>query len=256
MNLDINKPSTQCCVYCGKNYKSKTNLNKHLILCELLYNSKNRKSKEDEIEIPSQRKLYMMLLELGNKFKNLEEKVDEINKWVVKKKKKINIIEWLNTNLTPIIKFNQLFEKILINDKDIEYLFENSFLDTLNSIFSKCIYELSENEKPIFAFIQKPNTFYIYENEDVKWVELTKEILIKFLNKIYMKFNRIFCDWKKNRETEIRMDDNLSIRCDKTTIKLMDISFKQESTLSKVKTMMYTQMKTDMKAIVEYEFEF
>lgn len=254
--LNINKQSSQCCVYCGKAYKTKTNLNKHIILCELYHNSKNRKSKDDEIEVPSQRKLYLMLLELGNKYNKLEEKVDEINKWVIKKKKKINIIEWLNNNIKPEIKFSQLFERIIIDDTDIDYLFENSFIDTLENIFSKYIYNLSENQNPIFAFIQKPNTFYVYENEEIKWVELNKETLIKFLNKVYMKINRLFYNYKINRMSEIKSDDKLSIKYDRTTIKLMDIDFKQDSTLSKIKTLMYTRMKSDMKAIVEYEFEF
>ena len=134
--LNLNKSSSQCCVYCGKNYKNKTSLNKHRILCELYYNSKNRKLKEDEIEVPSQRKLYLMLLEFADKFNNLEEKVNEINKLVIKDKKKINIIKWLNDNMRPQINFNQLFERIIINDTDdVDYLFENSFIDTLNNIF-------------------------------------------------------------------------------------------------------------------------
>ena len=57
--------------------------------------------------------LYQIILELGNKFNKLEEKVDELNKWVVKTKKKINIIEWLNNNIKPEIKFDFLIEKIL-----------------------------------------------------------------------------------------------------------------------------------------------
>ena len=36
----------------------------------------------------------------------------------------------------------------------------------------------------------------------------------------------------------------------------MDISVKHDSTLSKIKTMMYTRIKTEIKAIIEYEFEF
>ena len=255
--LNLNKPSSQCCVYCGKNYKNKTNLNKHRILCELYYNSKNRKLKEDEIEVPSQRKLYLMLLEFADKFNNLEEKVNEINKLVIKHKKKINIIKWLNDNMRPQINFNQLFERIIINDTDdVDYLFENSFIDTLNNIFSKYIYNLLQNEKPILAFIEKSNTFYVYENEEIKWVELSKENLIKFLNKIYMKIQRMFYNWKKNKQTEIKANDKLSLKCEKTTIKIMDISFKNDSTLSKIKTIMYTRLKIEMKAIIEYEFEF
>jgi tRNA(Ser,Leu) C12 N-acetylase TAN1 len=99
-------------------------------LCRVLLNkSKNSVTieNEEDNDIPSQKKIYQILLELGSKFNKLEEKVDELNKWVVKKKKKINVIEWLNTNVIPEIKFDNLIEKIVINQDDVKYLFENTF---------------------------------------------------------------------------------------------------------------------------------
>jgi len=250
------KQPAQCCVHCGKSYKKRTNLDKHVILCELLNKTKKKMVINDEEDIPSQRKLYEILLELGNKFNRLEEKVDELNKWVVKKKKKINVIDWLNTNITPEIKFDSLVEKIVMSDDDIKYLFENSFTDTLNHIFSRNIYNLSESEYPIFAFVQKANIFYIYENEEAGWVELSREFLIKFLNKVHMKLLRVLIQHKKDNVDKIRDDEGFSILCDKTTFKLMNVDFRQESILGKIRANMYSRMKTDMKALVEYEFEF
>ena len=250
------KQPAQCCVHCGKSYKKRTNLDKHVILCELLNKTKKNMVINDEEDIPSQRKLYEILLELGNKFNRLEEKVDELNKWVVKKKKKINVIDWLNTNITPEIKFDSLVEKIVMSDDDIKYLFENSFTDTLNHIFSRNIYNLSESEYPIFTFVQKANIFYIYENEEAGWVELSREFLIKFLNKVHMKLLRVFIQHKKDNVDKIRDDEGFSILCDKTTFKLMNVDFRQESILGKIRANMYSRMKTDMKALVEYEFEF
>ena len=42
----------------------------------------------------------------------------------------------------------------------------------------------------------------------------------------------------------------------KAKIKLMGIEFKHEQTLSKIKSNIYNKLKKDMKALVEYEFEF
>ena len=249
------KQPAQCCVYCGKSYKKKSSLEKHVNLCELLNKSKSKCLIEDE-DIPSQRKIYEILLELGSKFNRLEEKVDELNQWVIKKKKKINMIEWLNTNLTPEIKFEHLIEKIIIKEDDVKYLFEHSFADTLNHVFSRSIYNLSENEYPIHAFVQKTNTFYVYENKEDGWIELTKDNLIKFLNKVHMKLFRAFRQYKTDNATKIQEDESFSVLCDKTCKKLMDVDFRQETILGKIKGNMYSRMKTDMKALVEYEFEF
>lgn len=251
------KQPAKCCIYCGKSYVKKTSLDKHTIICELLNDSKNLKyNLEEENDIPSQKKMYQILLELGNKFNRLEEKVDELNKWVIKKKKKINVIEWLNTNIKPEIKFENLIEKIIITDDDVKYLFDNSFFDTLNNIFSRNIYNITENEYPIFAFIQKPNVFYIYDDEQLGWTELNKDKFIRFLNRVHMKLLRVYGEHKKENKDKIRDDESFSVLCDKTTVKMMNIDFRQDIVLSKVRSNMYLKMKSDMKALVEYEFEF
>jgi len=250
------KQPAKCCTYCGKSYIKKTSLDRHVILCELINNSKRSTTVEDEDDVPSQRKMYQMILELSNKLNKLDEKVDELNKWVIKKKKKINVIEWLNNNISPEIVFENLIEKIIIEKEDINYLFQHTFSDTINDIFTRNIYNKSETEYPIFAFVQKSNIFYIYENIETKWVELNREKLIKFLNRVHTKLYRIYLENKKENKDKIENDENLSLLYDKTTCKLMNINFNEEATLGKIRANMYARMKTDMKAIVEYDFEF
>jgi len=254
------KQPAQCCIHCGKSYKKRINLDNHVIICELLHNRRNTSLviEDEEENLPSQRKLFHMLIELGQKYSKLEEKVEELNKWVIKKKKKIKILEWLNDNYTPNILFDSLIDKISVNEDDIKNLFENPFNDVLNDIFSRTIYNFNEEENPMFAFVQKSNVFYVYELVDNKktWVELSKEKLIKFLNKVHTKVLKAFCDFKKENIAEIRASDNYSIKCDKTMVKIMSVEFKQESILSKVRSMIFAKMKTDVKAVVEFEFEF
>jgi uncharacterized protein YeeX (DUF496 family) len=262
MNIIPNKikQPAQCCVHCGKTYKKRENLNKHVDLCELLHKSKKVGALiiEDDEPLPSQRKMYQMLLDLGEKYNRLEEKMEEMNKWVAKKKKKINVLEWLNTNVTPNITFDVVIDKITVLEEDVNYLLHNSFYDVLNEVFSRSIYNFNETENPIFTFTQKQNVFYIYDIVDDKkvWIELTRERLIKFLNKVHMKIFKAFCDWKQTKKDEIRTNDAFSIMCDKTSLKILNVEFKQEQCLAKARSTMYTRMKTDMKALVEYDFEF
>ena len=255
MNIKLNAPNISC-KYCGKGYSKKSNFERHISLCELLFDCKNNKNVDDEEQdIPSQRKMYKMLLELGNKYSKLNEKMEDMNKWVVKKKKKVNVIEWLNEHNKSEIKFDNLIEKIIVNKEDVTYLFNNSFYDTLNNIFSRNIYQ-TETEYPIISFIQKNNVFYVYENEEVKWVELSREKIMRFLNRVHTKLLRVYIEWKKENSKQIEEDEKLSIQCDKTTVKMMAIDFNQESILSKVKSNMYSRMKKDMKGLIEYEFDF
>ena len=253
------KQPAHCCIYCGKTYKLRTNVDKHMTLCELVYKSKKIGSIiEEDDDVPSVKKMYKMLLELGKKYNALEEKVEEINKFVVKKKK-INVLEWLNTNMRSTSSFEKLHETITVTDENIIYLLNNSVNDTFNELFNASIYNICEKEYPIFAFAQKMNTFYIYDknNEmEMEWQELSREKLIKFLNKVHLNLAKCFNEWKKKQLDEINGNDRFAIICDKTLVKLMSVDFKQEATLGKIRSSMYSRMKTDMKALIEYEFEF
>jgi uncharacterized protein YeeX (DUF496 family) len=251
------KQPAQCCMHCGKSYIKRVNLNKHLVVCELLQISK-KKSKiviEEDEPMPCQRKMFEMLIELGQKYSRLEEKVEEMNKWIVKKKKKINVLDWLNANIKPNISFDSIIDKIIIDESDVKILLENSFYDVLNEVFSRTIYNFSETENPIFAFVQKQNVFYIYDKDNV-WIELSRERLIKFLNKVHTKIFKQFYEWKKSKASDIKSDDRLATLCDKTLVKITSVEFNQDSILSKIRSNMFSRMKTDMKALVEYEFEF
>ena len=266
----IKQPSL-CCVNCGKSYKKRVNLDKHLVICELLQISKTRKKsnsntntkllllEEDEEEpLPSQRKLFQMLIELGEKYTRLEEKLDELNKWVVRKKKKINVLEWLNANNRPNSVFDKIIDTITITEEDIQKLFKNSFYDVINDIFSRTIYNADKKEASIVAFAQKQNVFYIYDNNNNStgcWIELSKERLTKFLIQVHIKVLKAFYDFKNAKKCDNKLDAAFSLLCDKTIVKLMSIEFNQENIFSKARNAMYSKMKTDITNLVEYEME-
>jgi hypothetical protein len=265
-----------CCVYCGKGYKSRTGYEKHAILCELIDRTKKKKKlrilDDDDEVMPSNRQMYHMLLELSQKYSTLEKKMEEMSKFVVKQKKKVNILEWLNNNLTPAFVFDELPSKITTTTQTIELLLNNTFHDILNDMFESNIYkndELCSNNindvYPLFSLTQKSNTFYYYtfiqeppqgiNQQKHEWRELTKDKLVWFLNIIHMKITKLFTEWKKIHRQEISENDSKSTICDKATIKLMSQEFKEDKYYTKVKSLLYNKMKCDMKTLIEYEFE-
>jgi hypothetical protein len=253
------------CNYCSKDYKTRNRLEKHVVLCEIKYKINNKKKlvidDDDDETIPSQKRLYQMLLELGEKYFHLEEKVNEMNKLVSKKKKKINVLDWLNMNIKPEITFDKFYENISVVQTDIDYIFNNSSIDTFDEIFSKTIYINinDENYYPIVTFEQKSGLFYIYDkiNEnEACWFELKRETFITFLNKIHKKLFKQLLEWKKNNIQKITNDDKYAIEYDKSMVKLMGTDFNKDATFNKIKGLMYNKMKIDMKNMVEYEFEF
>jgi hypothetical protein len=239
------KQSPTCCVICGKSYKTRTRLEKHLLLCELLKRSKNSSAiEEDETDIPSQRKMYSILLELGYKYNKMEQKVEQLNKLLIKQKSKINVIDWLTNNIIPNLSIQHFHEHVFIIETDVEFLFNNSFYATLNGIFMR----ITENNWPLCGFIQKNNVLYSYD--DNRWQELNEDILYKFLNKIQMKISIKMLEWKKINNQNIKSNDTLATNYDKALVKLMEVDFSKETVINKIKNMIFLLVKKS------YDLEF
>ena len=251
------------CGHCGKKYTRKSAFEKHVLLCEVFNKSKREKKLEEEEEmkeLPSQKQLYKIIEELAFKYQKMEDKMFEMQKWVQKNKKKINIIEWLNSNTQqPRIKFNELANTFTITDKYIEDLIENNFMNTITKLFQDNLnYKSTEetNETPtIYCFVQKMNTFYILDDTQT-WRELDRTDLIKFFNIVHHKLTTCLRQWKIKHEDKINNNDKWCEIYNKTIIKLMSISFKDENTFNKVRTILYNHLKIDLKNLIEYEFVF
>jgi hypothetical protein len=148
---------------------------------------------------------------------------------------------------------------------------KNTFFDTMNHILSKTLFVMKDeyNSVPIFAFSQKVNTLYSFQrfvvdevdnevdNEDSNgWKEISREMLIKWFNRLHIHFLKVFTSWKKERIGKGGNNDAFEMNCDKSLMKLMSVDFNVESSFSKMKSIVFNGLKTDMKALIEYEFEF
>lgn len=262
------KKSKSSCIYCSKQYTNKTSLEKHMLLCCILYKSKRQlKIEEEETEdLPSHNKLCFIVQELTLKIKKLEEKLEIQEKFITKTKKKINVLEWLNNNIIPSDDINTFItNKISVKEDEILFMMNNTFHDTLDKIFAENFDNDSSNSNsnvnPIFCFIQNSNKFYIYSNTNNTintnaWSELTKQECIKIFNIIYSKIFKKLMEWKNANEEQINKSEQLDNLYLKTMGKLMSIDFKNETILSKAKSSLFNKIKTDMKNIIEYEFDF
>lgn len=249
------------CTYCGKNYKTRTNLHKHQVLCETLARAKKKQNSNNDEElllpVPSTKQMYKIILDLSLKCNRLEEKIEEMQKWVIQKRKKINILEWLNENYIPCTNLESWIQTIEILKEETELIFQNSFLDVLGEIGDRIFYKTQQTELqvvPIFAFNQKPNTLYVFQ--DNQWSECSKQQITKILINIHFKYTKTFIEWKRQNDDKINSSDSLCDICNKANIKLMGIQFKHEQTYHRGKSIIYNKIKTDIKSLIEYEFEF
>lgn len=259
---NTNKINQSClsCVYCGKGYKTRSTMDKHLVLCEIMYKSKKSHSQITDVEqvvLPNQKQMYDIILELTLKCNKLEEKVDRFARWVENKKKKINVIEWLNFNFKPTFLFNELADKITFTDVDRDGLHSNGFLTTFSELIKNVFIE-NGNQLPLFCTEQKTNKMYIYnkslDNDNALWMQLDNEKMLAFVDKIYMKAVKSLTDWRKELErTNQYNNDNTDIY-NKTLAKLLNLNFNHNATRNKIKSIIYNNMKVDVNTMIEFEF--
>jgi len=258
------KQSAMCCIYCGKSYKVRLNLEKHLILCEITHKSKrpvstsNNNPYDDDNDDSlqqniSSKKLYQIVMQLALKCNRLENKVADLSQYVTKKIQKIDVIDYLNnrtnsTNSSTTLLFENITEIITIEQSDIEFLFHNSFMETVNLILSRSIYNRTGSLDfmlPIAAFTQKTNTIYVYtknEEQNVCWSIVTREKFIRFLNIMQFKISKALSEWRKKNSQLLNDSDRQCIIYDKTFSKLMEPEFKIEKIYIKFYNNIYNKL--------------
>ena len=233
---------------------------------------------EADTYIPSNKDLYQVVFELVKKYELLEKKVENINKYVIKEKKKINILEWLNNNHIPNNTADSMMEEIgsdenISNVSNVSHLIigdnKPKLSDIVCTILSNklsCIDSNDGNLMPIVSFSQNQNTIYIFnevknntsssQSQEKKWLELSKEKLSTYLVSIHMYIVKQMSKWKQDNKTRLENDTNLRDAYDKAFVKVMGFNSKSELYYSKAKTIMHGKVKKDIKAFIEYEFEF
>lgn len=251
-----------CCNACNKNYTKKSSLDKHKILCDFKYKTKREREIEYEElgDMPNHVQLVKIVQELTFKLIKMEEKMEEMQKWVEKKKKKLNVILWLNSNIIPTVGFlewiNTLF---VVTPEHFESLMENTLFHTIQEVFE---YNLSKKDDfiyPIRCFVEKTGIFYIGEkNPDgtAQWKQIELSDMVLILKIFHNRMIRELTKWKLDNQYKFNDSSKISDIFNKAVIKLMNLTFTQDANLSRIKNGLYNYLKSDLKSMIEYDFEF
>ena len=251
-----------CCAVCNKQYTRKSSLDKHIILCD--FKMKTRREHQIETEelgdVPTHFQLVKIVQELALKMIKMEERIEQMQKWVEKKKRKLNVVMWLNNNVNPTIGFLEWVNTCLVvNQEHFENLMENTIFNTIQKIFEDNLSEKTDFVYPISCFSQKPGVFYICDKKEdytVEWRQLVLTDMVLILKIVQNAMIKELTKWKADNQHKFDDNNKISILFNKAVIKLMNMSFSQDSNLSRIKNELYNYLKTDLKSVVEFDFEF
>ncbi len=243
--------NSYCCNICNKKYTRKISLDKHKILCEFKLKTKNeiKVETEEAADIPNHLQLVKIVQELSLKLYKMEEKMEEMQQWVDKKKKQLNILENLNAlPEKPIHTFKQwLTNSITIMQTDVENLMVNSLNYTFNKIFEREINTETNYNYPIKSFIEKQSMIYIYdldeEKGETKWKQMNSNDFILLLKTMQMNLISALSKWKTDNKGQFDESDKIAELFNKAIIKLMNLSFTQDAMYSKIRSGLYNYLK-------------
>lgn len=259
---ELSSSSKYSCVVCNKHYTKKSSLDKHKILCDFkLKTQRELQIEEEELnDTPTHLQLVKIVQELTLKMIKMEEKMTEMQKWVDKKKQKLNIIVWLNAGVVPTIGFLEWVKlTFIVKPEHFENLMVNSLFHTIQQVFEFNLCEKSDFIYPIKCFVQKKSVFYICEKKEdgtPEWRQLILADMVLLLKTLQSRMIREVSKWKTENQYKFDENDKISELFNKTVIKLMNISFTQDATLSRIKNGLFNYLKMDLNKIVDYEFEF
>ena len=262
MLQEIESHSKYCCIVCNKQYTRKSSLDKHKILCDFKIKSKREHQIDFEElgDLPNHLQLVKIVQELTLKMIKMEEKMEHMQKWVDKKKRKLNVIVWLNTNIVPTIGFLEWINTSFnVMPEHFENLIENTLFHTIQQVFEYNLCEKSEFVYPIRCFVEKPGIFYISEKKEdgtAEWRQLQLADMILILKTFQNRMIKELSKWKMENQYKFDDNDKIAELFNKAIIKLMNISFTQDSSLTRIKNGLYNYLKTDLKSMIEYDFEF
>ena len=251
--MSIKYASKYTCELCGRSYTRKPYYERHVLCCKVLQkSSRERQLENEELEdTPTIRELYVMMQEFGKKFEEISEKVDHLTKYVETKKKKLSIVEWLNTNIICDISFQEWLENIEFTEEYLNYVFQTNLIDGIGYIFQDMIAKYEECALPMRAFDQKDLTFFIYT--DKTWVMMSKTVYENMIYYIKKKLLGLFKMWQDKHEAQLKTDSFSSIYMQNVN-KLMGGKIPQEKQYLQIKNKLYKHLKSDLKTIIQFDF--
>jgi len=249
------------CNYCSRNYRIKTNYDKHVGFCSFINKSKKEQTDIlDSLEdIPNPNEMFLFMKELALRVDKLEKENAMLKNAISKEKRKINVLEWLNekSGIRPDKTFSEW-----IMDAPIQIIMTSVFENDLVYGILRCFEKRVENQViPIYACSNKPNTFYIYsdkneENGDKKyeWVLLSTDLFHKWVDFISQRFLGSFESWVNENKEAIENNEQMNQKYLQYFQKMLGGKLSNEARNNRVRQGVFAKIKHDMRGIVEYEF--
>ena len=245
------------CPMCKKSYTRKGSLEKHKVLCEFKSKSKLdlQVADEEASDKPTYDQLVKIVQELSIKYVKMEEKVNEMQQYIDRKRQKMDVVAWLNDHIKPTVGFLE-WVNVIVTAEPSHFLYllrpDTNIFEAIHEVFA---YNFLKRDFvcPLKCFAQKNGIFYICEpavNGSCSWRELVLADFVMLLKRVQKQLLRELTEWQKDNRQQVRDNDRVSDQFNKAVIKLMNITFVQDANMSRIKTGLFHYLKEDLDNLV------
>ena len=255
---NISSSCLYSCPTCKKPYTRKGSLEKHKVLCE--FKSKSKLDLQVEVEEapdkPTYDQLVKIVQELSIKYVKMEEKMTEMQQYIDRKKKKVDVIAWLNAHVSPTTGYLE-WVNIVVTVEPSHFLYlmkpDTNIFETIHEVF---VYNLLKRDFicPFTCFAQKNGVFYICEpladGSSFSWKELVLADFVMLLKRVQKQMIGELSEWRKANQKLFYENDKVSDQFNKAVIKLMNITFVQDASMSRIKNGLFHYLKKDLDCLV------
>ena len=232
------------CPYCSKAFGRISSLQSHSAFCAIQHQGKYAaKNSMDELDIPPIRDMYIVLQRLVMDNEKLREKIEQLEKYANRERKKICLIDWLNEHKQPRIGFTEWIKNTVVTQNDFEHILDRNIINIITDIVTNNISE----SMPVCSFDQKLNTIFIYEKG---WRIVEKNEFYRFIDIIIRKLTTLLSNWMGINEILGNKGEQFYMY----TQKMYTID--TEKVGHRVHLRLYNRIKYNLRNIVEYEFNF
>jgi hypothetical protein len=233
-----NKNKMHKCLFCNKTYVKPKCLKNHYIKCSVAHNVNLFNCKDE---------LFELMRELVKSNESLSQRVKKLEGLVLKEKKKIDVVNWLNENVEDCITYTRFIEGIEINKEIMNSIYENGIIEGLTQIL---IEKLDENEsKCIYCFEQKSYTLYVKKEET--WGILDNNDFQKNIFYLQRKILKKFREENSIDSLQTDRDHNIY---NKRLQNICDINMKTK--IKNIRNDLYRHIKVNIEKLVSYDFTF
>ena len=232
------------CPHCGKKFKTKPALHKHIILCQL------DKNEVKNSVVPTQKEMWVIIQKLYKENEIQKKKIEKLEQIVNKDVKKLNMVDWLNQNDKGIDIDSWLKTNIIVTMDDLNTIFMTDYTRGLSNILSNNI--INGENTPFRAFSHKIKQLYIYQKN--KWKKATKSDIIKIFDRISLNI------LKQSKEYDNSLSNNEKFGADnmqylKNCDKIMVVDTrKKEKHYRYIESSIIGLIKTNLNDMAKFKF--